>query len=41
MNVFRLTVASPAGIAFDGDAAGVSARGIGGELSVLAGHVPL
>ncbi len=40
MNVFRLTEASPAGRAFDGDAAGVSARGIGGELLVLAGHVP-
>ena len=38
MNTFKLTVASPLGNVFDGDAFMLTVRGIEGELAVMAGH---
>lgn len=40
MNTFALTVASPDGELFKGEASKLSLRGIGGELAILARHVP-
>ncbi len=40
MKTFRLYIASPDGMRYDGDAVQLSVRGIGGELAVLAGHIP-
>ena len=40
MNAFRLTVSSPAGNLFDGEAVFLSLRGIEGDLAIMAGHVP-
>ena len=40
MNLFRLTVSTPNGNAFDGEAVSVSLRGAEGELAVMAGHIP-
>ncbi len=40
MKPFRLQIAAPDGLRYDGDACQLSVRGIGGELAVLAGHVP-
>ena len=40
MNTFKLTVASPDGNVFCGDAVMLVARGVEGELAVMAGHVP-
>ena len=40
MNEFRLVVASPDGNIFDGKAVMLIVRGTGGELAVMAGHVP-
>lgn len=41
MNLFRLTVSTPNGNAFDGEAVSVSLRGAEGELAVMAGHAPI
>jgi F-type H+-transporting ATPase subunit epsilon len=41
MKTFHLEIAAPSGLLYDGDAYMVSVRGIEGELSVLAGHIPL
>ena len=38
MRTFKLTITSPSGNIFDGEAASVTLRGIEGELAVLAGH---
>ena len=40
MNTFRLTVASPDGNIFQGDAIGLFLRGAEGDLAILAGHTP-
>lgn len=40
MNTFRLTVSSPDGNLFDGEAGVISLRGADGDLAVMAGHVP-
>ena len=40
MKDFKLQIAAPDGLRFDGDATQLSVRGIGGELAVLAGHIP-
>ena len=40
-NAFRLRILSPDGAAFDGEAIQISLTGIGGSLSVRAGHIPL
>ena len=40
MNTYLLTVASPDGNLFAGDAAMLSLRGSEGDLAVLAGHEP-
>ena len=40
MNTFKLTVASPDGNVFDGDAEMLVVRGALGELAVMAGHIP-
>ena len=40
MNTFHLTVASPDGNVFDGDAVCLIARGAEGEFAILAGHTP-
>jgi F-type H+-transporting ATPase subunit epsilon len=40
MNTFRLTVASPDGNKFCGDAVKLDVRGTEGELAIMAGHIP-
>lgn len=40
MNTFLLTVASPDGNAFQGEAVSLSVRGAAGDLMVMAGHIP-
>ncbi len=40
MNTFNLTVASPDGNKFCGEAVRLQVRGTEGELAVMAGHVP-
>ena len=40
MNTFKLQIAAPDGMRYDGDAVQISVRGIEGELAVLAGHIP-
>ena len=40
MNTFPLTITSPDGALFDGEALGLFVRGIEGDLAVLAGHIP-
>ena len=40
MKSFKLQIASPDGMRYDGEAVQLSVRGIGGELAILAGHIP-
>ena len=40
MNTFTLNVTSPDGTSFSGDAVMLTARGVEGELAVMADHVP-
>lgn len=40
MHTFPLTVSTPDGHAFQGDAIQLDLRGIEGDLAVLAGHTP-
>lgn len=40
MKTFKLQIAVPDGVVYDGEAVQLSVRGIGGELAVLAGHIP-
>ncbi len=40
MATFQLTVSSPDGNLFEGDAAALMLRGTEGDLAVLAGHIP-
>ncbi len=40
MNTFKLTVASPDGNKFCGDAVKIQLRGTEGELAIMAGHIP-
>jgi F-type H+-transporting ATPase subunit epsilon len=40
MNVFTLTVSTPDGDAFSGEAYALNVRGTEGDLAVMAGHVP-
>ena len=40
MNTFQLTVATPDGNRFQGEAVGLFVRGAEGDLAVLAGHTP-
>ena len=40
MKSFKLQIAAPDGLRFDGDAVQLSVRGIAGDLAVLAGHIP-
>ena len=40
MNTFPLTVASPDGKLFHGEAVQLTLRGSEGDLAVLAGHIP-
>lgn len=40
MNTFKLTVSSPDGNKFEGDADMLTVRGIEGDLAVMAGHIP-
>ena len=40
MNKFKLQIAAPDGLRYDGEAVQLSVRGIGGDLAVLAGHIP-
>ena len=40
MRSFRLTVASPEGSYFEGEALMLTVRGAEGELAIMAGHVP-
>lgn len=41
MREFKLTVSSPNGNVFEGEAVMLTVRGADGELAVMAGHVPL
>lgn len=40
MKKFKLQIAAPDGLRYDGEAVQISVRGIGGELAILAGHIP-
>ena len=40
MNTFSLTISSPGGNIFKGEAVKLSLRGIEGDLAVMAGHIP-
>ncbi|MBQ6830572.1 MAG: F0F1 ATP synthase subunit epsilon [Clostridia bacterium] len=40
MNTYLLTVSTPDGNAFEGEAVSLSVRGVEGELAVMAGHIP-
>ena len=40
MKEFHLKVSTPSGTVYDGSALRISVRGIGGELAVMAGHIP-
>jgi len=40
MKTFKLQIAAPDGMRYDGDAVQISVRGIEGDLAVMAGHVP-
>lgn len=40
MNTFKLTVSSPDGDIFQGNAVKVSLRGANGDLAIMAGHIP-
>ena len=40
MKAFRLQIAAPDGLRYDGTSTQLSVRGIAGDLAVLAGHIP-
>lgn len=40
MNTYKLTIATPDGIGFQGEVIGLFVRGAEGDLAVLAGHLP-
>ena len=40
MRLFKLQVASPDGLKFEGEVRQLSVRGICGELAIMAGHIP-
>lgn len=40
MKTFKLQIAAPDGMRYDGEAVQLSVRGIEGELAILAGHIP-
>ena len=40
MTLFKLQVASPDGMKFEGEVRQLSVRGICGELAIMAGHIP-
>lgn len=40
MKTFKLQIAAPDGMRYDGEAVQISVRGIEGDLAVLAGHIP-
>ncbi len=40
MNTFKLTVTSPDGNQFQGEAYKLDVRGTEGELAIMAGHIP-
>ena len=40
MNTYNLTISSPDGTVFQGEAEFLSLRGANGDLAVMAGHVP-
>ncbi len=40
MNTFELKISTPDGNVFEGEATGISVRGIEGDLKILAGHTP-
>ncbi len=40
MKTFKLQIAAPDGMRYDGDAVQISVCGIEGDLAVMAGHIP-
>ena len=40
MSNFRLQIASPSGMVYDGEAKQISVRAIDGDVAILAGHIP-
>ena len=40
MKTFKLQIATPDGMRYDGNAVQISVRGIEGDLAILAGHIP-
>lgn len=40
MTTYRLTIATPSGKAYDGQATCLALRGAEGDLAILGGHVP-
>lgn len=41
MKSYHLTISTPSGNAFDGDAVNLTVKGSEGELGILADHIPL
>lgn len=41
MNEFHLIISTPSGTVYDGNAVFISLRGAGGDLAIMAGHIPL
>ena len=41
MKAFKVQIAAPDGLRYDGEAVQLSVRGIGGDLAILAGHIPM
>lgn len=41
MKTFELSVSTPDGTVFEGQASGLSVRGLQGDLAILPGHIPL
>lgn len=40
MNTYRLRIACPTGVIYDGDAVKLCVRSVTGDLAVLHGHIP-
>ena len=40
MNTFKLTISSPDGNKFQGDAIKLDVRGVEGDLAIMSGHIP-
>lgn len=41
MNEYHLIISTPSGTVYDGNTVFLSLRGAGGDLAIMAGHIPL